>query len=131
MIISSIGYNKIAGRHWCQQTTGSVKSVLAKYLIDKRLPRSATTCYFFLKSEDQNTVRQALCALLHQLFAQKPSLITYAIKEFQNNGNGLINSTNSLWTVLGNSVRDPDVGPVVAGSELSVMEGLLVEEKRK
>ncbi|KAL4860327.1 hypothetical protein BDV12DRAFT_205201 [Aspergillus spectabilis] len=114
--------NHVHFQHWLQEDCGPLlvsadpgcgKSVLAKYLIDKRLPRSATICYFFFKSEDQNTVRQALCALLHQLFAQKPSLITYAMEEFQNNGKDLINSTTSLWTILGNSVRDPDAGPVI------------------
>jgi hypothetical protein len=47
-------------QHWLQQDYGPLlvsadpgcgKSVLAKYLIDKRLPRSATICYFFFKSE--------------------------------------------------------------------------------
>lgn len=47
---------------------GCGKSVLAKYLIDHILPQSAesaTICYFFFKDQDQNTVRQALCAILH------------------------------------------------------------------
>jgi hypothetical protein len=35
------------------------------------------------------------------------------MEEFQNNGKDLINSTTSLWTILGNSVRNPDAGPVI------------------
>ncbi len=45
---------------------GCGKSVLAKYMVDVALPRTTTICYFF-KDMDQNTTRQALCALLHQL----------------------------------------------------------------
>ncbi|KAL6701425.1 hypothetical protein J3F84DRAFT_391972 [Trichoderma pleuroticola] len=36
----------------------------------------------------QNTVRQALCALLHQLFSQKPSLIKHAIQQFRKDRQG-------------------------------------------
>ncbi|GLI73288.1 hypothetical protein PoHVEF18_001503 [Penicillium ochrochloron] len=92
---------------------GCGKSVLAKYLIDHALPRSTTICYFFFKEHDQNTVRQALCALIHQLFSQKPSLIDHAVPRFRKDGQGLINSTRSLWAVLENAVKDPQAGPVV------------------
>jgi ankyrin repeat protein len=92
---------------------GCGKSVLAKYLIDHVLPQSAIICYFFFKAQDQNTVRQALCALLHQLFSQKPSLIKHAMEQFSNNKENLINMTNSLWTILGNAVQDPQAGHVI------------------
>ncbi|KAH7122203.1 hypothetical protein B0J13DRAFT_512355, partial [Dactylonectria estremocensis] len=92
---------------------GCGKSVLAKYLIDRGLPRSTTICYFFFKDQDQNTVRQALCALLHQLFSQKPSLIKHAMPLFRKDGQGLINSTQSLWEVLRNAIKDPQAGPVI------------------
>ena len=107
---------------WLKQESGPLlvsadpgcgKSVLAKYLIDHVLPRSATICYFFFKDQDQNTARQALCALLHQLFSQKPSLIQHAMKQFDKDGRGLINSKNSLWSILGNAVEDPQAGPVI------------------
>ncbi|KAH7308661.1 hypothetical protein B0I35DRAFT_99586 [Stachybotrys elegans] len=109
-------------QRWLEQESGPLlvsadpgcgKSVLAKYLIDHGLPRSATICYFFFKDQDQNTVRQALCALLHQLISQKPSLIEHAMKQLRKDGRGLINSTRSLWAVLRNAVRDPQAGPVV------------------
>ncbi|KAH7115345.1 hypothetical protein B0J13DRAFT_590472 [Dactylonectria estremocensis] len=95
---------------------GCGKSVLAKYLIDHGLPRSTrstTICYFFFKDQDQNTVRQALCALLHQLFSQKPSLIEHAMTQFREDGPGLINSTASLRKVLRNAIKDPRAGPVI------------------
>ncbi|OOQ88032.1 hypothetical protein PEBR_14662 [Penicillium brasilianum] len=102
-----------AGPLFVSADPGCGKSVLAKYLIDDRLPRSATICYFFFKDQDQNTIRQALCAVLHQLFSQKPLLVEHAMKEFKKNGNGLINSTRLLWTILGNAVRDPHAGTII------------------
>jgi ankyrin repeat protein len=92
---------------------GCGKSVLAKYLIDHALPRSTTICYFFFKDQDQNTVCQALCALLHQLFSQKPSLIEYALPQFRKDGPGMANSTKSLWEILRNATKDPRAGPMI------------------
>jgi len=109
-------------QEWSKQESGPLlvsadpgcgKSVLAKHLIDYALPRSVTICYFFFKDQDQNTVRQALCALLHQLFSQKPFLIQHAMKRFEKDGLGLINSLNSLWTILGDAVRDPQAGSII------------------
>ncbi|PQE14555.1 ankyrin repeat protein [Rutstroemia sp. NJR-2017a WRK4] len=92
---------------------GCGKSVLAKYLIDCVLPQSATVCYFFFKDQDQNTIQQALCALLHQLFSYKPSLIRHAMSEYSKNGKGLMNVTTSLWEILENAGADPEAGPVI------------------
>ncbi|KAL4947264.1 hypothetical protein BDW69DRAFT_120405 [Aspergillus filifer] len=92
---------------------GCGKSVLARYLIDSYLPRSATICYFFFKDKVQDKVRQALCALLHQLFSQKPYLIRHAMPEYSKDGEGLINSTESLWNVLRNAIGDPLSGPII------------------
>ncbi|GAB0134193.1 hypothetical protein EsDP_00002574 [Epichloe bromicola] len=95
------------GRSWLW------KSVLAKYLIDDYLPQSATICYFFFKDQDQNTIRQALCALLHQLFTHKHSLLRHATVQFDKDGPGLIKSIPSLWTILGNAIKDPQAGPII------------------
>lgn len=92
---------------------GCGKSVLAKYLIDHALPRSATICYFFFKDQDQNTVRQALCALLHQLFSQEPYLIKHAMKQYRNNGEKLTDSTISLWRILHDATKDAQARPVI------------------
>ncbi|KAF4989612.1 hypothetical protein FDECE_14648 [Fusarium decemcellulare] len=107
---------------WLRQPSGPLlvsadpgcgKSVLAKYLIDQELPRSATICYFFFKDPGQNTVRQALCALLHQLLSQKEYLMEHATEQWKIDGPGLVNSTNSLWTILDNAVGDPQAGPII------------------
>lgn len=103
-------------KKWLDQDSGPLlvtadpgcgKSVLAKYLIDDILPQSASTiCYFFFKDQDQNTMRQALCALLHQLFSERPPLIKHAMKEYRNDGKGLINNTRSLWKIFHNAIND-------------------------
>jgi ankyrin repeat protein len=109
-------------QEWAKQDSGPLlvsadpgcgKSVLAKYLIDHVLRESATVCYFFFKDQDQNTARQALCALLHQLFSQKPALIQHAMKQYEQDGKGLVNSTKSLWKILGDAVQDSQAGPVI------------------
>ncbi|OIW25038.1 hypothetical protein CONLIGDRAFT_583453, partial [Coniochaeta ligniaria NRRL 30616] len=109
-------------QQWLDQESGSllvsadpgcVKSVLAKYLIDSALPRSAAICYFFFKDGDQNTTRQALCAILHQLLSQRPSLIEHAMKKAAVDGPGLVNSTSSLWTILEDAVQDRRTGSVI------------------
>jgi ankyrin repeat protein len=98
---------------------GCGKSVLSRYIIDDILPRSSTICYFFFKDQDQNTVRQALCALLHQLFSQKPYLIKYAMEDFAKNGQSLIYLQGSLWSVFEKAIRDP-----LAGSVIIVLDAL-------
>ncbi|TEY39703.1 hypothetical protein BOTCAL_0453g00070 [Botryotinia calthae] len=110
---------------WLKQDSGPLlvtadpgcgKSVLAKYLIDDGLPKlsSATTiCYFFFKDQDQDTVKQALCALLHQLFSHKPSLIRHAMPEFRDNGPSLAGITELLWKILEKAGADPETGPVI------------------
>ncbi|EMR87686.1 putative ankyrin repeat protein [Botrytis cinerea BcDW1] len=110
---------------WLKQDSGPLlvtadpgcgKSVLAKYLIDDGLPKlpSATTiCYFFFKDQDQDTVKQALCALLHQLFSHKPSLIRHAMPEFRDNGPSLAGITELLWKILEKAGADPEAGPVI------------------
>ncbi|KAH8714820.1 ankyrin repeat-containing domain protein [Phaeosphaeriaceae sp. PMI808] len=92
---------------------GCGKSVLAKYLIDCVLPKSSTVCYFFFKDQVQNTAREALCALLHQIFSQKPGLLAHATKQHEANGEGLVNSVHLLWTVFANAVQDPNAGSII------------------
>ena len=107
---------------WLRKDTGPLlvsadpgcgKSVLAKHLIEHVLPSSATVCYFFFKDQDQSTARQALCALLHQLFRKIPSLIKHAMTLFREEGRGLVNSTRSLWSILRGAVQDNRTGPVI------------------
>ncbi|KAL3441722.1 hypothetical protein BJX65DRAFT_299543 [Aspergillus insuetus] len=99
-------------QEWLQAESGPLL-VSADPGCGNYLPRSATICYFFFKDKVQDKVRQALCALLHQLFSQKPYLIKHAMPEYTKNGEGLINSTESLWKVLRNAIGDPHSGPII------------------
>ena len=93
---------------------GCGKSVLTKYLTDHKLARAGcTVCYFFFKDQDQDTVKQALCGLLHQLFNHKPSLLKHAMPEYSTNGSNLINVTSSLWNILEQAAHDVEAGPVI------------------
>lgn len=112
-------------QHWLELKSGPLlitadpgcgKSVLARYLIDQYLPQrcpTATVCYFFFKDGDQNTLKQALCALLHQLLGQKPELIKHALEEYDRNGDGLIGTTSSLWRVFTDATHDERAGTVI------------------
>ncbi|OOO04882.1 hypothetical protein OAory_01112190 [Aspergillus oryzae] len=96
--------------------SGCGKSVLAKHLIDNVLPEScpsATICYFFFKDQVQNTQKQALCALLHQLFTSKPALIKLAMKSFSENGDNLVDMLPALWDILARVLKDPGMGRTV------------------
>jgi len=90
---------------WLSGDPGCGKSVISKYIIDSLLrvaPRNKTICYFFFKedNEDQRTVTNALCAVLHQLFVQKPHLQNYAAEVLQQNGEKMIHSVDLLWKLL-------------------------------
>jgi hypothetical protein len=107
---------------WLQQPSGPLlvsadpgcgKSVLAKFLIDEELPRSATICYFFFKDQDQNNAKQALCALLHQLLSQKYHLIKHAMPAFVNNGENLPKQFSVLWSILIIAAADPEAGELI------------------
>jgi hypothetical protein len=89
---------------------------LAKYLIDQWLPAvSATISYFFFKDQDQNTVKQAVCALLHQFFTHRPSLLRHVKPEYEHNGNGpkLVNIDSALINTLESAAKDPEAGSVI------------------
>ncbi|KAJ4388410.1 hypothetical protein N0V85_007583 [Neurospora sp. IMI 360204] len=114
-------------RAWLDAETGPLlisadpgcgKSVLSKYLVDQFFPEnrsteSATVCYFFFKGGDQNSIRQALCALLHQLFSQKRHLVKHAMEQYDKDGKGIIHSTSSLWKVFAQAVQDERAGPMI------------------
>lgn len=95
---------------------GCGKSVLAKFLTDDVLPKSSpgsTICYFFFEEQNQNTVRQALCALLHQLFCKNPVLVTHAMDNYTKEGEGLIDSVLSLRAIFNRVVQDPTFGSLI------------------
>ncbi|KFY39182.1 hypothetical protein V495_06100 [Pseudogymnoascus sp. VKM F-4514 (FW-929)] len=103
---------------WVSADSGSGKSVLSKLLVDKELQatKKRTTCYFFFKDDNdiQKTATGALCALLHQVFAQKPELLGHAVKVLdQNEEERLITSVDLLWEVLTTAAEDSRAGEIV------------------
>lgn len=95
--------------------SGSGKSVLTRYLIDQGLPQSPTetVCYFFFNSQDQKRLKQALRAVLHQLFLEKPCLIQHAVKILVDSGTFFASSTSSLWNLLHAATSDPQAGSAI------------------
>lgn len=116
-------------QHWLDEDSGILlvtadpgcgKSVLAKYLVDSELIRRtselqkpATICYFFFKDQIQSDINHAFCALLHQLFSQKPFLIRHAMKAWDENQQKLCYLTEKLWKVLQSAVADDEAGRVI------------------
>ncbi|KAJ5738870.1 hypothetical protein N7493_002025 [Penicillium malachiteum] len=102
---------------WVSADPGCGKSVLAKSMIENELKSadSRTTCYFFFKDDNdvQKTLTSALCALLHQLFGQKPWLIKHALPDFSKEGKKLSGITSKLWDILIQASLDPAANEVI------------------
>ena len=94
---------------WISADPGCGKSVLAKSLVDNELRNADqhTVCYFFFKdNEDQDNLATALCALLHQLFARQPQLISHAIPAWEKTDEKMVKEVPELWRVLVAAARD-------------------------
>ncbi|OBT58021.1 hypothetical protein VE04_02531 [Pseudogymnoascus sp. 24MN13] len=103
---------------WVSADPGCGKSVLSKLLVDKELQATKlrTTCYFFFKDDNdiQKTATSALCALLHQIFSQKPELLGHAVKISDENKDECVNtSVELLWQILIAAAEDPQAGEIV------------------
>lgn len=88
---------------WISADPSCGKSVLAKSIIDGLFsgdssPPPVTVCYFFFKDNDeQNYLAVALRSVLHQLFSQRPDLITHAIPPFEKCQEKLCHEVEELW----------------------------------
>ena len=103
---------------WISADPGCGKSVLSKSLVDHNLCSSGdqTTiyCYFFFKdNEEQDNLAIALCALLHQLFTQQPSLLRYALPSWEKNGDKLRQENREMWRIFRQCVEDRATPPVL------------------
>ena len=89
---------------WVSADPGCGKSVLARSIIDDELQTSSstvTTCYFFFKDNDeQNRLNTALCSTLHQIFSQRPHLLSYALPSYEKNGEKLQHEFDELWRIF-------------------------------
>ncbi|KAF8849192.1 hypothetical protein BDZ45DRAFT_554699, partial [Acephala macrosclerotiorum] len=102
---------------WVSADPGCGKSVLSKLLVDEELQATSSriTCYFFFKddNEDQKTVTNALCAILHQMFEQKPELLKHAVEFHDKNGDKLTANVDLLWRLLLTASADPQAGEMI------------------
>ena len=79
---------KTASLLWISADPGCGKSVLSRALVDEGLLNldnaSRSVCYFFFKDDDDSrkSGANAFCAILHQLFVQKPALLKHAIRYY-------------------------------------------------
>ena len=98
---------------------GCGKSVLSRAMIDEALhspdTRSPVVCYFFFKEDDveRKNGANALCALLHQLFAQKPGLLQHAMVSYNLYGDQLRNMLGTLWDILDDAASSDEAGEIV------------------
>ena len=102
---------------WISADPGCGKSVLSKSLVDKefKCTTSRVVCYFFFKddSEQQKSITNALCALLHQFFDQKRRLVHFALTDYNAEGSHLFKSFHKLWNVLTKAMTDPRADEVI------------------
>nr|AFB35587.1 NACHT-ANK domain protein transcript variant 4 [Tuber melanosporum] len=101
---------------WLSADPGCGKSVIAAFLVNHlKLHGDAIVCYFFFKddNEEQRSPTFALCAILHQLFAQRNSLCKYAKKAFKAQGKRLTEEMDTLWDILVKAVAEGGCGKVI------------------
>ena len=106
---------------WLSADPGCGKSVLAKYLVDRRgealsvQDNKPTVCYFFFKDGDveRRDGAKAVCALLHQLFMQQPQLYRHAKEDFKNKSDSFLTDLDTLWNILMNAVEDSSQAEIV------------------
>ncbi|KAI1356045.1 hypothetical protein F5Y01DRAFT_301593 [Xylaria sp. FL0043] len=78
---------------WVSADPGCGKSVLAKYLVDEILPLN--------DFDDQKALEGAFRCILHQLFTQKPSLLSDGIlDDSKEGGDQLFSSFPKLWDIF-------------------------------
>lgn len=89
---------------WILAESGCGKSGFARSITEDYIPTSntpVTACYFFFEeSDEQNNLTSALCAILHQLFAQRPHLLHHAVSTWEKNGKQIQRNVDELWEIL-------------------------------
>ncbi|UDD64869.1 hypothetical protein AFCA_012070 [Aspergillus flavus] len=102
---------------WVSANPGCGKSVLAKYLADflPKLDVSRAVGYFFFKDdyEDQKSITNALCCILHQLFDKKRHLLDDTILERFEMNESVTSSFSELWNILLKAASKENAGEIV------------------
>ena len=93
---------------WYSADPGCGKTTLARYVVDEVFCASPLTLYFFFQRHNRRhkTLSTALCALLHQLYRQRPHLLHYAEKYYKEVDQRLPNAPTSLWRLFQQSVAN-------------------------
>ena len=111
---------------WVTADPGCGKSVFVKSVIDEGLlnsklsspsPREVpnTICYFFFKRgvQEQDSLANALCAILHQLVTNQSQLRRYIVAAWEQVGERLITECSTLRRVLRQACQDTTARPIV------------------
>ncbi|RAK88850.1 ankyrin, partial [Aspergillus costaricaensis CBS 115574] len=106
------------GLLWVSADPGCGKSVLARYLLDEVLLSSKTSvvCYFFFKEDFENrkSLVDALCCILHQIFEQRPRLLSDRLRSrFESETGHIYQSVWSLWSILCDLAGELPAGQVI------------------
>lgn len=117
---------------WISADPGCGKSVLTRFLIEDEfhLTNTHTACYFFFKdNEEQSSLSTALCALLHQLFSSRPSLILHAMDAFKQDAEKFQKETDKLWGIFKTAATDSGAGSITC--IIDALDECRVEDRRK
>ena len=106
---------------WLSADPGCGKSVLSKYLVDRRGKVLTVTietpivCYFFFKDGDVERMSgaKAMCAFLHQLIMQQPHLYRYAKEDFENKNEKFLTDFDTLWNIFLKAAGDPSSREII------------------
>ena len=108
---------------WVSADPGCGKSVLTSSLIDIELApnEQLTTCYFFFKDDidEQQSVATALCAILHQLFQQRPALLSREANHILLEPEQFLRDIKGLWQFLRRVMQHS-----LAGHVMCILDGL-------
>ena len=103
---------------WVSADPGCGKSVLSRALMDEGHltvdARKMSICYYFFSydNDDQQSSAKARCAILHQLFTQKPVLLKYATAHFENHDLKFCTQFSLLWDILVTAAADREAGEI-------------------
>ena len=100
---------------WITADPGCGKSVFCRSLIEfgsRYSQKHIIGYYFFNSNSQQNDLSTALCALLHQMFSQRPDLLHHAMGSFKRDGHKLSTEQDELWRILIAAGRDHQAASV-------------------
>lgn len=110
-----------SGLLWLSADPGCGKSVLSKYLVDRKGEVLTVNddmpipCYFFFKDGDvnRNNAAQAICTFLYQLIMQSSLLYQYAKEDFEHKNDQFLVDFDTLWKIFLKAVEDPSSPEII------------------